>query len=141
MVVRCNLITLAILGYLDLKKKWIPNVILCGWIVTIITCFRVVRTPINSSSIALSLIVVGIFYPLRQIVKCSAGDFKLYAVLMLALEPMESLMVCFISMIVCLFPLASGIKTIPVAFATFFGYVTFLLLKMGEMIWKRYCLS
>ena len=134
MVVRCNLITLAILGYLDFKKNWIPNVILLGWIITMIFSLIIVSTPINPSSVALSLVVVGIFFPLRQIVECNAGDFKLFAVLMLALEPKESLCICFLSMIISLIPLASGIKYVPLGLTTFFGYVTFLLFRIGEII-------
>lgn len=129
MVIRCNVMTLAILGYLDLKKKWIPNVVLLGWAATIITCFLIGTTPINPSSVILSLAVIGIFYPLRRIVKCFAGDFKLYAVLMLAMEPKDSLWICFISMLISLFSFASGIKVVPMALVTFFGYITFLLFK------------
>ena len=134
MVVRCNLITLAILGYLDFKKNWIPNVILLGWIITMIFSLIIVSTPINPSSVALSLVVVGIFFPLRQIVECNAGDFKLFAVLMLALKPMDSLLICFIAMLISLYLLASGIKKVPIALTTFFGYITFLLLKAGAVI-------
>ena len=134
MVVRCNIVTLAILGFLDLKKHLIPNAILLGWIITLIFYIFISATPINPSSIVLSLVVVGIFFPLRQIVKCNAGDFKLYAIMMLIHEPMDSLWICFLSMIISLFPLASGNKLVPLALTTLFGYVTFLLLRLGEFI-------
>ena len=134
MVVRCNIISLAVLGYLDLKQKRIPNAILLGWIATIITCFILAATPIDPSSVAMSLVTVGIFYPLRRIVKCCAGDFKLYAVLMMALKPKESLCICFLSMLMSLYPLASGIKLVPLASVTFIGYVTFLFFNLGEII-------
>lgn len=133
-VVRCNLITLAIIGYLDLKINRIPNAILLGWITTIIFSFNLVTMPFNLSSVALSLVTVGIYFPLRQIVKCYAGDFKLFAVLMLMLEPKESLCICFISLIISLIPLASGIKQVPLGLTTLFGYVTFLLFRIGELI-------
>ena len=134
MVVRCNLITLAILGYLDLKKKWIPNVILLAWIATLIAISLLALTPINPSSILAALTIVGIFYPMRRMVECSAGDFKLYAIIMLASEPEDSLCICLISMILSLIPLASGIKIVPIALMTFFGYITFLLLRLGEIL-------
>lgn len=133
-VVRCNLITLAIIGYLDLKHNRIPNAILLGWVITLIFCFLLVITPFNPYSVFLSLAIVGIFFPLRRIVMCYAGDFKLFAVLMLALEPKESLCICFLSMIISLIPLASGIKYVPLGLTTFFGYVTFLLFRIGEII-------
>ena len=134
MVVRCNLITLAIIGYLDLKQRRIPNAILLGWFITIICCFILAATPFNPFSVVLSLVTVGIFFPLRLIVKCSAGDFKLYAILMLTLKPEESMGITFISMLISLFPLAGGIKYVPLGLTTFLGYVTFLLLKIGEII-------
>ena len=134
---RWNLVTLAIIGYLDFKQGRIPNAILLGWIATIITVFSIVGTPLNPSSIAASLITVGIYYPLRQMVKCCAGDFKLYAVMMLSLEPKDSLCICFISMLISLYPLASGNRYVPLGLMTFFGYITFLLLRLGEIIWKK----
>lgn len=134
MVVRCNLITLAILGYIDFKKKWIPNVILLAWIATLMAISLLALTPFNPSTVLTSLVVVGIFYPLRRMVKCSAGDFKLYAIIMLASEPEDSLCICLISMILSLIPLASGIKIVPIALMTFFGYITFLLLRLGEIL-------
>ena len=134
MVVRCNIVTLAILGFLDLKKHLIPNVVLLGWILTLIFILFMSATPINPSSVILSLAVVGIFFPLRQIVNCNAGDFKLYAILMLIHEPTESLWICFLSMIISLYPLTSGNKIVPLALTTLFGYVTFLLLRLGEIV-------
>ena len=133
-VVRCNLITLAIIGFLDLKHNWIPNAIILGWLTTIFFGFNIVSIPVNPSSVGLSLVTVGIFFPLRRIVKCCAGDFKLYAVLMLTMEPSDSLGVCFMSMAISLIPLASGIKYVPIGLTTLFGYVTFLLFRIGEMI-------
>ena len=134
---RWNLVTLAIIGYLDFKQGRIPNAILLGWIATTITVFSIVGTPLNPSSVATSLITVGVFILLRRIVKCSAGDFKLYAVLMLSLEPKDSLCICLISMLISLYPLASGIRYVPLGLTTFIGYVTFLLFRLGEIIWKK----
>lgn len=131
---RCNLITLAILGYFDLKTGLIPNAILLGWIGTHIANLSFSGTHISSFSVAMSLLIVGIFYPLRCIAKCSAGDFKLYAAMMLIIEPKDSLCICFITMLISLFPLVSGIKMVPLALTTFFGYITFLLLRVGEII-------
>lgn len=105
-----------------------------GWIATIITNLSIVGTPLNPSSVAMSLVTVGIFFPLRRMVKCSAGDFKLYAVMMLSLEPQDSLYISLISMMISLIPLASGIRYVPLGLTTFIGYVTFLLLRLGEII-------
>ena len=134
---RWNLVTLAIIGYLDFKEKRIPNAVLLGWIATIITNLSIVGTPLNPSSVAMSLVTVGIFFPLRRIAKCNAGDFKLYAVMMLSLEPQDSLYISLISMMISLIPLASGIRYVPLGLTTFIGYVTFLLLRLGEIIWKK----
>lgn len=131
---RCNLITLAILGFFDLKTGMIPNAILLGWIGTHIVNLSFSATHISPFSIAMSLLVVGIFYPLRCIARSSAGDFKLYAAMMLIIDPIDSLYICFITMLISLIPLASGIKMVPIALTTFFGYITFLLLRLGEMI-------
>lgn len=131
---RCNLITLAILGFFDLKAGLIPNAILLGWTATHIVNLSFGGTHISLFSVAMSLLVVGIFYPLRRIVKCSAGDFKLYATMMLIMNPIDSLHICIISMLISLIPLASGIKMVPIAFTTFFGYITFLLLRLGEIV-------
>ena len=131
---RCNLITLAILGFFDLKTGMIPNAILLGWIGTHIVNLSFSATHISLFSIAMSLLVVGIFYPLRRIVRSSAGDFKLYAAMMLIIDPIDSLYICFITMLISLIPLASGIKMVPIALTTFFGYITFLLLRLGEII-------
>ncbi len=123
-----NLITLAALGYIDLKKFKIPNVILAGWLVTIIIENIISTTPITQSSIISSFATVGIYYPLRQAVKCSAGDFKLYAVMMLTDTPHNILIVCLISMFLSLIPMVCGLKKIPIAFMTLFGYIAFLLI-------------
>lgn len=133
-VARYNLITLAILGFTDFKLYRIPNAIILGWVATILACFNIVSTPINPSSVALSLATVGIYFPLRRIVRCYAGDFKLFAAMMLSLEPNESLCICILTMLISLIPLASGIRYVPLGLTTFLGYVTFLFFGLGEII-------
>lgn len=122
-----NIISLAALGYIDYKIYKIPNVILLGWILTIlVNCLNSV-IPIRTNMVVSALVTVGIFYPIRRVVKCNAGDFKLYAVMMLTDDPFNILTICFISMIISLVPMAVGVKKVPLALMTLFGYVTFCL--------------
>lgn len=122
-----NIISLAALGYIDYKIYKIPNAILLGWILTIlVNCLNSV-IPIRTNMVVSALVTVGIFYPIRQVVKCNAGDFKLYAVMMLTDDPFNILTICFISMIISLVPMAVGVKKVPLALMTLFGYVTFCL--------------
>ena len=129
-----NVITLTILGVIDYKTYKIPNIVLMGWVITILTMFHLQSIPIKTQTLVLCGITAGIYFPLRQIVVCYAVDFKLFAVIMLAMDIHSALIVIFISMLLSLIPLACGVKKVPIAFMTFFGYTAFLLLKNGSLI-------
>ena len=130
------ILSLAILGIIDFKSYKIPNVILCGWLGTMAfdSLMFSITPKITISSIMDALIVAGSYIPLKQIVKCSPGDFKLFAVLTIAIGVIDMLTILFITMLIALFPLASGIKKVPIAFLTFFGYIAFLLMKSEGII-------
>lgn len=130
MLVATNIMTLTTLGYIDYWYYKIPNVILVGWAMTIVSIQSINSTiPITTSSIVLALVIAGSYIPLRQIVKCSAGDFKLFAVLGLACGSHITLVICLITMLISLIPLACGAKKVPIAFTTLLGYTAFLLFK------------
>ena len=131
-----NTITLAALGLIDFKSYKIPNVVLCGWLGTILYIFNLECTTPSSiiPRILGALIVTGSYIPLRRIVKCSAGDFKLFAVMVVAVGADDMLNTLMITLITCLFPLASGVRKVPVAFVTYFGYIAFLLISMEEKL-------
>ena len=122
-----NIITLTALGFFDYKMLKIPNEILLGWLATIFVDYSISSTPITVSMIIVAIITAGIYWPIRQAVECSAGDFKLYAVLMLTDRPLNILSICLISMLISLIPMVSGIKKVPIALTTLLGYITFLL--------------
>lgn len=124
-----NIFSLAILGYIDYKIYKIPNVILVAWVTSICVINLYSAIPLNAQTIILSGLTAGMYIPLRQIVRCEAGDFKLFAVIVLATGPNYALSICLISMLISLIPLASGIKRVPLALTTFFGYIAFLLLS------------
>lgn len=81
-----------------------------------------------------AIIVAGSYIPLTYLVKTSAGDFKLFAVLSYVLGVDDMLATLFITMLISLFPLICGIKKVPIGFATYFGYIAFELLKMEGML-------
>ena len=122
-----NVITLTILGVIDYKTYKIPNIVLMGWVITILTMFHLQSIPIKTQTLVLCGITAGMFFPLRQIVRCNAGDFKLFAVIMLAMDLHSALIIILISMLLSLIPLACGVKKVPIALMTFFGYTAFLL--------------
>lgn len=126
-----NLCTLILLGYVDFKSYKIPNVVLCGWLGTILTMYLIIgycTTPrIIIPTVIGSLIVTGSYIPLRRIVKCSAGDFKLFAVLTVAIGVDNMLAVLTITLLIGLLPLVYGVKKIPIAFVTCLGYIAFLI--------------
>ena len=127
MLVVFTIISLTALGYIDYKIYKIPNAILLGWLLTIlVNCLNSI-VPIRTNMVVSALVTVGIFYPIRQVVKCNAGDFKLYAVMMLTDDPFNILTICLISMIISLVPMAVGVKKVPLALMTLFGYITFCL--------------
>lgn len=131
MLAVANIITLTILGCIDYKTYKIPNVVLMGWFFSVIMIKCLTGTiPIDANSITFALVIAGIYFPLRQIVKCSAGDFKLFAVLGLIYGSHITLVICFITMIISLIPLVCGVKKVPIAFTTLLGYTAFLLLKI-----------
>ena len=136
-MVRLEVISsLAILGIIDFKSYKIPNVILCGWLGTMVfdSLMFSIAPKITILSIMDALIVAGSYIPLSKIVKCSPGDFKLFAILTIAIGITDMSTVLFITMLIALFPLASGIKKVPIAFLTFFGYIAFLLMKSEGII-------
>ena len=124
-----NLCTLAVLGYIDYARYKIPNVILCGWFGTLISMDLIsgAISKIFIKSLIGMFIVAGSYIPLRLIFKASAGDFKLYAVIAFAVGTENMLKILFISSLISLFPLASGVKQVPMAFTTDFGYIAFLI--------------
>ena len=124
-----TLISLATLGYIDLKTYKIPNAVLIAWVLSIIYEHYISTIPLSTSSIILAIVIAGIYIPLRQVVRCSAGDFKLFAVIMLATGPQNTLLVCMLSMILSLIPLTCGLKKVPIAFTTFLAYTAFLFFK------------
>ena len=129
-----NVITLAILGVIDYKTYKIPNIVLMGWVLTILTVATIETIPIEPQSLILCGVTAGMYFPLRQVVKCSAGDFKLFAIIVLAMDLHCALITIFISMLISLIPLACGVKKVPLALMTLFGYTAFLLLKRGSLI-------
>ena len=124
-----NLSTLMLLGYIDFKSYKIPNVILCGWLGTVLI-LKIIESTTPGTIIPTvigALIVAGSYIPLRRIVKCSAGDFKLFAVLTVAIGIDDMLITLFFALLIGVLPLASGIKKIPIAFVTCLGYIAFLI--------------
>lgn len=130
------IVSLAVLGIIDFKSYKIPNIILCGWLGTMVfdSLMFSIAPKITILSIMDALIVAGSYIPLSKIVKCSPGDFKLFAILTIAIGITDMSTVLFITMLIALFPLASGIKKVPIAFLTFFGYIVFLLMKSEGII-------
>ncbi len=124
-----KIITLTTLGYIDFKTYKIPNAILSGWLLIIIMNYLMRTVSFHTSWVISAFVTAGMYYPIRHVAKCSAGDFKLYAILMLTDEPQNILMICFISMIISLIPLACGVKKVPIALTTLFGYIAFLLIR------------
>lgn len=129
MPILLNIISLATLGYIDLKTYKIPNAILMGWTLAIISNHVICSIPLSIHTLISAFLTAGMYIPLRQVVKCSGGDFKLFAVIMLATGPTSALIICLISMTISLIPLACGLKRVPIAFLTFLAYTAFLLLK------------
>ena len=126
---RMNLIILATIGIIDLKTYRIPNAILIGWVFIIVYDCLISSIPLSIPRLISALITAGIYIPLRQVVRCGGGDFKLFAVIVLAIGLHEALIVCLLSMFLSLIPLASGVKKVPIAFSTFLAYTAFLLFK------------
>lgn len=125
-----TMVSLVALGYTDLRSRKIPNVILCEWLLTIIIYNIFIGTTNISSYVVLaSTLVTGSFLLLRHIIPCSAGDFKLYGILILAMGLSDTIKILLLSLICLVLPLACGIRRVPLAFITCLGYIAFLLLK------------
>ena len=124
-----NIISLATLGYIDLKTYKIPNELLIAWLLAIACNSLICSIPLSIPTLIIALCTAGIYIPLRHVVRCGAGDFKLFAVIVLAIGPHETLTLCLISMLLTLIPLACGVKRIPLAFVTFLAYTAFLFIK------------
>lgn len=129
MLMPLNLVSLTILGIVDYKTYKIPNVILVAWAVSTFIVRLFSAIPIDVQTLVFTGVAAGMYFPLRQIVKCEAGDFKLFALIVLATDPNNALSICLITMLISLIPLVSGIKKVPLALMTFFGYIAFLLLS------------
>lgn len=132
-----NLISLACIAYIDYKRYKIPNVLICGWILTLTHLASqngVTNMVAISKTLIASLLVAGLYFPLRQIVNCNAGDFKLFGGLTASLGLSNALKVIFISLSFSIFPFASGMKKIPIGFLSFIGYVTFLVFSRKGLI-------
>lgn len=135
-----NLISLASIAYIDYKRYKIPNVLICGWMLTLthLASQNGVTNMVSiSKTLIASLLVTGLYFPLRQIVNCNAGDFKLFGGLAVSLGLSNALKVIFISLSFSVFPFASGMKKIPIGFLSFIGYVTFLVFSRKGLIWKE----
>ena len=131
-----NISTLAFLGYIDYVSYKIPNVILGGWIVVLVleNIMTNSTSQITHTSLIASLLVAGSYFPLNHIVKCNAGDFKLYGVLTLSKGLDDSLIIILISSLISFFPIAGGKEKVPMAFMTFFGYIAFIILRDGRLL-------
>ena len=64
-------------------------------------------------------------------VKVSAGDMKLFSLLMNFLGREKGLYIIFISLIISIFPLLRGVKKVPIAFCSLLGLIAFLLFGKG----------
>ena len=134
-----NLASLVCLGIIDFVTYKIPNVLLTGWIVTSIFINIMDGTITISDTIqnaVFSLLVAGSFIPLRHIVYCNAGDFKLYGVITVILGIKTAMVILFVTCVMSFFPLASGVKKVQLAFLTLFGYIAFLIFISGGLKWK-----
>ncbi len=131
-----NLITLAILAYIDYMYFKIPNIILCGWLGTLIYLKYICGTipEVSIPKVIVFLIVPGSYILLRRIVRCSAGDFKLFLVIAVAIGFNNMLVTLLITCLISIIPLASGLKRIPMAFIAYFGYIAFLLLRSKSIV-------
>lgn len=131
-----NVITLAVIGYIDYASYKIPNVVICGWLCTIVALKINRSTPISSETtmyivhtLLVSLLVAGSFIPLSHVVECNAGDFKLFGMLVATKGLEDTLLIILISLSYSIFPFAGGVKKIPIGFLTFFGYIAFLIFR------------
>lgn len=107
-----NLISLAVIGYIDYMRFKIQNVILIGWIATFIVINQMYSTNIciNPSEIIASTFVAGSIIPLRRIVKCHAGDFKLYGILTATMELKDKAIILLTHLYISMFPMVKGVK-------------------------------
>lgn len=138
---KINFLTLAVLGYIDYVRFKIPNVIICGWLGTFFIIKILSSSPTNFYTLITTLIastlVTGSYFPLHHIVKCNAGDFKLFGVLTAINGLDDTLWIILITISFSVFPFAIGIKKIQIASYTFFGYIAFLFLRRGGIVWKK----
>lgn len=137
-IIIINVFTLAALSLTDIVSFKIPNVILVGWLGTLVflklLSFNGIILKITIHIMIGIIVVTGSYISLSRIVKCSAGDFKLYFVLAFGLGLENMMIVLFISACISLFPLLCGIKKIPMAIMTYFGYIAFLLMKSEGLL-------
>lgn len=67
-------------------------------------------------------------------VKVSAGDMKLFSLLVNYMGREKGLYVIFISLIISIFPLLRGVKKVPVSFCSLLSLAAFLLFDKGFLI-------
>ncbi len=129
-------LTLCILGLIDYKKYKIPNVILLlylGYFIAI-DIFDRITPNIIIAKIAIVIVVSGSYIPISIYVKAAAGDFKLFAVLSYVMGVDDMLATLLITMLISLFVLTCGVKKVPIAYITYFGYIAFQLLRMEGFV-------
>jgi len=64
-------------------------------------------------------------------VRVSAGDMKLFSLLVNYMGREKGLYIIFISLIISIFPLLRGVKKVPIAFCSLLGLSAFLLFNKG----------
>ena len=77
------------------------------------------------------LIFFLLYLILSTKVRVSAGDMKLFSLLLSFQGRERGLVIIFISLVISIFPLLKGVKKVPLALMSLFGLVTFLLINKG----------
>lgn len=123
--------TLIILSYFDLRFFKIPNIIiLLSEFIRILLSINhigIINEIIKTSSTY--IIFFLLYLILKSKVEISAGDMKLYSLLVNFLGVDIGLKVIFISLIMSIFPLLKGVKKVPMAFVLMLSFTAFLFLK------------
>lgn len=119
-----------ILTYYDLEFYKIPNVI-----ILISEIIRIIILSINHIDIVYIIIRTSsnyiIFFLLYLIlkikIKVSAGDMKLFSLMVNYLGREKGLLVIFISLLISIFPLLKGAKKVPMSFMALLSLSAFSL--------------
>ena len=123
-----------LLAYFDLKFYKIPNIIIVLSELTRISILSISHIDIVSIMIRTSsnyIVFFLLYLLLTPMVKVSAGDMKLFSLLMNFLGREKGLYIIFISLIISIFPLLRGVKKVPIAFCSLLGLIAFLLFGKG----------